>query len=210
MYKKIDFETWKRKKLFSHFYNDVRCIICTTVDVDVTKLIEYCRAKGLRFYPTFLYLVSLCVNEQDEFKTFVDKNNDVNVWDTVSPSYTGMGDDDIFTTLYTELDSFDVFYDNACKALDSNKDSANCPDNIFNCSCIPWLEFKHFSLDFPQDGAPYLAPIITWGKYRKCHGKTMMPVAFQIHHAAADGLHIAKFFNSLNEHITVFTSANGE
>lgn len=210
MYKKIDFDNWKRKRIFTRFHDNVRCIICTTVNVDVTSLLEYCRKNSLRFYPVFLYLVSLCVNEQDEFKTFVDKDGNVCVWDKVSPSYTGMADDEIFTTLYTELDEFQTFYNNACTQLDSQQDSEFCPDNIFNCSCIPWLDFKHFSLDFAQDGAPYLAPIITWGKYRKCHGKMVMPVAFQVHHAAADGLHISRFFESLDEHINIFTAPKEE
>ena len=47
-------------------------------------------------------------------------------------------------------------------------------------------------------------PVITWGKYIEKNGKITLPFSFNIHHAAADGYHLSRFFIELQELLNSF------
>ena len=72
------------------------------------------------------------------------------------------------------------------------------PANTFDISSIPWVSFTGFSLHM-RDGWKNLLPIVTLGRYREIQGRTTMPLAIQIHHAAADGFHTARLVQELQE-----------
>ena len=38
-----------------------------------------------------------------------------------------------------------------------------------------------------------------WGKYNLENGRLMMPLSMNIHHAVADGFHLCRFFNEVQE-----------
>ena len=50
-----------------------------------------------------------------------------------------------------------------------------------------------------RDGWQHLLPIVTLGRYREAQGRTTMPLAIQIHHAAPDGFHTARLIQELQE-----------
>lgn len=71
------------------------------------------------------------------------------------------------------------------------------PPNIFDVSCVPWVHYRSLDIHVFDEGT-YLAPVITWGKYEDDGaGKMILPLSMQIHHAAADGFHICRFFNEV-------------
>ena len=72
----------------------------------------------------------------------------------------------------------------------------NVPANIFDASCLPWFALTGAQIIVPND-EPYLAPILTWGQYKLENGQLLLPLSFQIHHAAADGFHISRFYKEL-------------
>ena len=37
----------------------------------------------------------------------------------------------------------------------------------------------------------------TLGRYRKENGRTLLPLAMQVHHGVTDGFHVGRFFNRL-------------
>ena len=45
----------------------------------------------------------------------------------------------------------------------------------------------------------FLAPVITWGKYELERERYIMPLTMNIHHAVADGFHLSRFFNEVQE-----------
>lgn len=49
------------------------------------------------------------------------------------------------------------------------------------------------------DKGKFLAPAITWGEYEMLQGRYMMPLTMNIHHAVADGFHLCRFFNEVQE-----------
>ncbi|WP_162178692.1 CatA-like O-acetyltransferase [Deinococcus marmoris] len=80
----------------------------------------------------------------------------------------------------------------------------NTPPNALNISVAPWLGFSAFELNI-QNGADYLLPIFTVGRYEESGGRLRMPVALRANHAACDGFHIAQFYQELQRELNTFT-----
>ncbi len=64
----IDRETWNRKQYFEH-YLELKCTFSMTANVDITLLTEKVRQMGIKFYPTFIYIISRIINKHKEFRT---------------------------------------------------------------------------------------------------------------------------------------------
>lgn len=204
-FKKINMHTWKRKDIFTHFIGDVKCVMCLNVTVDVTDLVTACKQKGYRFYPVFIYLISKIVNCHEEFKMGYDAQGNVGFWERVDPSYVVFHpEDELFTRLITEFSSdFITFYERVLKDMEEHKNKRGheipYPNrNTFDVSCLPWVHYNAFDMHIFDSGT-YLAPVITWGKYENHGGKITMPLTMQLHHAAADGFHLGRFFSQVEK-----------
>lgn len=202
----IDFDQWNRGDLFRFYIEKMRIVMSLTVDIDVTNLKIYAKKHCIRFYPLTLWVVSKAINSHDEFKYSWDANGNLIQWDYVSPSYTDFhGEDESFTKLVTEY-SEDLF--EFCSRVQADRqrhknDRAvlkDQPPNFFDASCLPWVKYRHFDVHVFDEGK-FLAPVVTWGKYEEEHGRLMMPLTMNIHHAVADGFHLSRFFNEVQEMI---------
>lgn len=201
-YTKIDLNEWSRGELFRNYIEHMRIVMSLTADIDVTKLVEFSKDRSLKFYPLMVWAVSKVVNAHDEFKYSWDSGGDLIKWDFISPSYTEFHKkDENFTKMVTQFsDNMSVFYErfmcNREKYKNERAFVRNKPLNFFDVSCLPWIKYKHFDVHVFDDGK-FLAPVVTWGKYEMEAGKYMMPVTMNIHHAVADGFHLARFFKEL-------------
>ena len=74
----------------------------------------------------------------------------------------------------------------------------NTPANTFPVSMIPWASFSGFNLNL-QKGYDYLLPIFTMGKFYQENGKTLLPLAVQVHHGVCDGFHLCRFVTELQD-----------
>lgn len=202
----LNMETWNRAEHYRHFIDKVRCVISLTADIDVTTLAKAMKEQDRRFYPTFIYIISHVVNNRDEFKMGYDLEGNVGIWDVVHPSYIIFHEDDESTTrIYTPwTKDYETFYKASCADLDRYENTKgfsieNVPPNIFDVSCLPWIHYKSLDLHVFDSGT-YLAPVITWGKYEDDgSGKIRLPLSMQIHHAAADGFHVSRFFSEVQD-----------
>ncbi|WP_249329744.1 CatA-like O-acetyltransferase [Wansuia hejianensis] len=84
----IDIKKWSRGKLFKSYIDNLRIVMSLTVDIDVTKLIEFSKSNNFKFYPSMIWIVSKIVNAHDEFKYSWDSNGNQIKWEYVFPSYT--------------------------------------------------------------------------------------------------------------------------
>jgi chloramphenicol O-acetyltransferase type A len=67
-------------------------------------------------------------------------------------------------------------------------------------SCLPWLNYT--SLTHPACTPADSNVRVSWGQlFMRC-GMTQLSVSIQVHHALADGWHIARFYRALEEEIT--------
>lgn len=212
-FKLIDVSKWDRRKYFEHYLNQVPCTYSMTLNLDLTVLLQEIKKRDLKLYPTIIYLLSVMVNRYEEFRTSIDTNDNVGVFDLLHPSYTiFQKDSETFTNIWTEyILSFPEFYKQYLLDVDNYGKvksfiaKPNSPSNVFTISSIPWVNFTGFNLNLPT-ATRYLLPIFTTGKYFEQNGKIWLPIAIQVHHAICDGFHIARFINELQETMNNFLS----
>lgn len=202
----INMDCWGRRPYFEHYLNQVKCTFSMTANIDITALLEKIRRKGIKLYPTFIYMITKVVNAHVEFRTCFNEKDEVGYWDRMTPSFTIFHrDDQTFSSIWTEFtDEFHIFYDNYQKDMEQYGDvkgfitKDNVPMNAISISSIPWVQFTGFNLNIMNDGK-YLLPIITSGKFFNQEGRTLLPVSLQVHHAVCDGYHVSLFINELQE-----------
>lgn len=199
----LDKESYPRYAHFRHFWDDAPCMISLTDEVDVTVLRNACRKEGVSFYLSFLYVVTRVVNQHEEFRmTTLDAPDlpapEPAVWDVVNPVHNVFHED---TETYTSIVSlwqpdFDLFCRDAAEDMERGRhlkiDRVPAGDNVFEASSVPWRHFT--SVGLSGDCMP-LTPVIAWGRWREENGACRLPLSVQIHHAAADGYHLARFLN---------------
>lgn len=203
-YEIINTETWERGGLFRFYIEKLRNVMSMTVDTDVTKLVSFVRAHGLKFYPAMMWAVSKAVNGRAEFR-YGWKDGDLVRWDYVSPYYADFhGEDERFVKLVTEY-SGDLSEFHARFLADRERykdlrafDLKEIPPNTFDVSCLPWVRYRSFDIHVFDEGR-YLAPVVTWGRFETENGKTVMPLSVNIHHAVADGWHLSRLFADVQE-----------
>lgn len=200
----IDRDRWARKEYFDHYFSQVPCTYSAVFKLDITNL----RRRGQKLYPTMLYHIAAEVNRREEFRTALDAQGRLGVYDQMHPCYTIFHkDSETFSNLWTE---FTPDYDRFCEAYRQDMDTygdrpgmmakPDAPENTFPVSMIPWASFEGFNLNL-QKGYDYLLPIFTMGRYYEADGKTLLPLAVQVHHAVCDGFHLCRFVNSLQERL---------
>lgn len=203
-YTKVDIDEWSRGSLFQFYIEKMRIVMSLTVDINVAPLITYTKKNALKFYPAMIWVVSKVINSHDEFKYSWDADGNLIRWDSISPSYTIFNrDDECFSKFVTEYtDDIFEFYqrtvDDQRKYQEERAIIGNQPQNFFDVSCLPWVKYKHFDVHVFDEGK-FLAPVLTWGKYEVQNGNALMPLTMNIHHAVADGFHLSRFFNEVQE-----------
>ena len=202
IFEKIDINSWKRKEYFEHYFTNVPCTYSMTVKVDITPI----KNKLMKLYPAMLYYISTVVNHHPEFRTAINDSGELGVYSEMLPCYTVFHKDtETFSNIWTEyspdFNTFSVAYENDMRKYGNKQGiigKPNAPENTFPVSMIPWSTFEGFNLNL-QKGYNYLVPIFTMGKYYNEDGRTILPLAIQVHHAVCDGFHICRFVNELQE-----------
>lgn len=200
----IDLDSWERKEYFEHYTQNVPCTYSLTTDIDITLLLEQVKKNELMLYPILIYMLSHLVNQHREFRTCFNDKKELGYWSEVYPAYTTFhNDNQTFSELWTEYnEDFISFYTSyICDAARYGDEQGlmgkpEAPQNLFNISCLPWINFTSFNLNLYK-GADYLLPIFTWGKFVEKDGKVLMPLAIQAHHGVCDGFHIGRLVNEL-------------
>ena len=202
IFEKIDINSWKQKEYFEHYFTNVPCTYSMTVKVDITPI----KNKLMKLYPAMLYYISTVVNHHPEFRTAINDSGELGVYSEMLPCYTVFHKDtETFSNIWTEyspdFNTFSAAYENDMQKYGNRQGmigKPNAPENTFPVSMIPWSTFEGFNLNL-QKGYDYLIPIFTMGKYYQEDGRTILPLAIQVHHAVCDGFHICRFVNELQE-----------
>ncbi len=200
----IDIDRWPGRERYRHYMDDARCTFSITANIDVTRLKREVKSRGLRMYPTCLYLLATVVNSVPELRYGINSAGRLGVWDVCRPLYTVFNSaKESFSCIWTEYSaSFPQFY---CAAVADIDKYSSCeslypmgdePPGCFSISSIPWVSFTGFNLNLYTAGR-YLPPIFTIGKYFTLSDTLLMPISLQAHHSVCDGFHAAKAINML-------------
>lgn len=201
----IDLQTWPRGQMFYYFTKMAPGGYSMTVDLDITNMKSALQERKIKFFPAYLWLTTKMINKQVEFKVAFD-NEVLGYWDVLTPLYANFHEEDkTISFMWTEYsDSFSDFYKNYLtnqEQYGNNHGILSRPDrlppaNSYTISCIPWIEFKHFSFHI-YENKNYFFPTIEAGKFYENNGKVLMPLSITVHHAATDGWHIKNFLDAL-------------
>lgn len=205
-YQEIDLETWPRKEHYLHFTKQAKCFVSITKDVDVTQLRAAAKTCGRSFYIAFLYVICKVINRHSEFKlAYLPEEEKLVQWDEVLPSHLVFHEEDeTFTCIWSRWEpDFEVFYRGCQEDIAAGKEYRGyrvpgMPENTFCVSCLPWIKYSALDINLCGDGL-FLAPMISWGKAELDGGRMRMPLSFEIHHGAADGFHIARFYDEVEQ-----------
>ena len=145
----IDRTTWERNSHYDYYTNLLKCGYSVTVSLDITKLHQQVKEKGLKFYPAFVYCVSKQIAVTKEFRMGRDKEGNPGYYDILHPNYTIFHEDDhTFSDVWTGYtEDFKTFYKNMRDDMETYKDvkavkpKPGQPLNFYCISMVPWLNF---------------------------------------------------------------------
>lgn len=199
----IDLQNWPRGQMFYYFSKMAPTGYSMTVELDVTALRNFLQTENLKFFPTYLWLITRNLNRQTEFKV-AEREGVLGYYDTLTPLYASFHEDDhTFSLMWTEYkDCFFDFY----QAYLANQEQFGdvhgvlCqtppPANAYTVSCIPWVNFTHFAVH-SYENKPYYFPSVEAGKLFERDGQIFLPLSLTCHHATTDGFHIHCFLKAL-------------
>lgn len=201
---KIDLETYPRRRLFEHFMSFEIPITSRTLEIDVTELRNFTKAKALRFSLTLGFLLTRGANYVAELRHRIQDGVPVD-YDRIIPSFTVLSEDHI---VYFSKGVFtDNFEDDYPRNVEINAraarglDQLTGPENqgqIFITS-IPWYSFTSIQHPYSRENASI--PVFSIGKIYEDNGRLKAPLGIQSHHAFVDGYHIGRFVEILERHL---------
>jgi len=202
-YSIIDVETWKRKEYCQIYRKAVQPQYCVSCEVNVTRFKKLVKEKNWSFTMAFIYAVTKCANEIEEFRyRFLD--GAVVLYESINTSFTYIDKEtELFKVVNVPMqDSVEKYVQLAGKTAKSQKEHFTGPveNDVYQFSALPWVCFTHIShTDFGN--SEKAQPIFDWGKYYEKDGTWWMPFAVQVHHAFVDGIHIGKLADVLQKYL---------
>ena len=183
-YTLIDENNWKRREHCAIFRHYVEPSYCLTTDVDVTNFLGTVRDEGYSFTLSFIWLVSKCANEIEEFRyRFLSEK--VVLFDRIDTLFAYMDEgDDLFKMVSVPFrDSLREYVTEAEETAKSQKAYFPAPPGIdvFRFAPIPWVPYNHISHTNPGH-RNNVTPMFDWGKYTERDGRIIMPFSVQAHH----------------------------
>jgi len=197
-------KTFKRTELFKHYHSFTNPFIITTTKIDITNVVNYCKIRK-NLYGTLGYLIAKTANNIEEFK-YRYKEGKIYFCQEIKPNYVGKYDDD--TIGYFDVPLKDNFkeYINDFKIIQeqfkkSKKYSLENDLNEIWLSCQPWFNFSSLVPTYDKEIS---IPQFIWDKYELIDNKYYINLLIMVHHGFADGYHVGKFINDLQELINNF------
>lgn len=201
----IEISTWPAYGQFYYYTEMAPTSYSVTRDIDVTRLRAAVKARGIKFFPAYLYAVTKVIGGIKEFRIGLN-DGILGIWDSLIPAYPQYHDDDETTSLlWTEVSgSFSDFYS---AYLTDRKDHGEShgilsskgipPKNSYIISCIPWFTFESFSLH-NHGIKDYYFPSFEAGAFKHSADRVFMPLSATVHHATVDGHTLKCFYDGLD------------
>lgn len=199
----IDIENWNRKDHYNYFKQLDYPHFNVCANIDITRFYRHIKGNKLPFFISMLFVSSKAANSIEAFRYRIREDRVIE-HETVSPSFTVMTESEVFnycTALF--IDEFNGFRINASKEIEKAKKRVNLEDepgrdDLLYVTSIPWVSFTSITHPIQMNPADSI-PRISWGKFFEENGKIKLPLSVQMHHALADGMHVGKYFNLIQE-----------
>jgi chloramphenicol O-acetyltransferase type A len=200
----LDVAKWARRDLFQFFlhFDNPYFNICTSVDV--TRLMELIRDRpDVSVTLAYHYFALRVANEIEPFRYRL-REGKVLIHDVINGGTTVLLPNESFSFAYFDYqEDFEKFIANAQAAVSAVQqgDQPFGPrpdDNAIHFTSLPWVSFT--SIAHARNwGREDSVPKIAFGKFVQEHGRILMPISVEVHHALMDGLHVGRFLTRLEE-----------
>ena len=190
------YESWERKEQFEFFSRISQPFYSVTFRLDVTRLYEFCKARGLSFYYALVWLSTKAINETEAF-SYALRGGDLVRLAGRRPSFTDLkkGAENFHIVTMPAGDSLEGF----CAAARTKSEAQTVfidlseeGDDLIFFSCLPWLDITALTneRDFKADDA---VPRLAWGRFVERDGRRELGYSVEVNHRFIDGLHIGLF-----------------
>lgn len=204
--KRLDMAQFARRAHFQHFFGMAYPYVGVTVETEVTPLLALCRERGYSFYLMMLHAVALAADEIPELRQRID-NGGVVEYEACPTSHTELKADGTYAycTLHHHL-PLQEYLARAEAARKAARESGSIEEeaevqSMYFISTLPWLHYT--ALIQPVCCGEESNPRFTWGKYQtNDQGRVTIPLSVLAHHALADGVHIAAFYEAFDRVMT--------
>lgn len=200
----IDLESWPRRELFDHFSTCSNPFYSVTYRQDVTALYNYCKAHGLSFYLSLVWLCTKAVNAVENFR-YTMENGKVALLDARSPSFCDLLPGSELFHIVTlpagdDLAAFCVAAQQKSAAQTVFLDMSAETTDLIYFSCAPWFDMTGLTNERNVDPDDNI-PRITWGKYVEENGRKVLGMSLDLNHRFLDGYHVGRFAQELTRQI---------
>ncbi|ADW69469.1 CatA-like O-acetyltransferase [Granulicella tundricola] len=199
---KIDLETWNRRATFQLFkdYSEPYHGVCLRVDCTATY--RFARQNHISVFLSLVHRSLLAANQVENFRTRIVDGTAWHYDQINAGSAVGRANGTIGFGHYPFHPRMEDFVREGSVELErvrQREDLERYPDaNLIRYSVLPWFDFTAISHAHDvsrKDSAPH----ITFGKITESNGRAAMPVSIHVHHALADGLHVAQFVEKFEQ-----------
>ena len=193
-----------RRDQFAYFQALANPYVGVTVQVDVMELTDWCRETGTSFFLAVLYAAVRAANGVPELRRRI-RGDQVVEYDRCPSSHTVALPDGTYCYCRLEADRpFGDFLSYAAAEQARVKEEPSLEDgedgeSLFFVSCVPWLSYT--ALTQPTPTPADSNPRITWGRWHRQEGRTLLPMTLLANHALVDGIHIARFYENLDREL---------
>lgn len=207
--RRIDPKTLPRRAHFEYFNSMANPYAGVTVHVDITPMMEARKKTGAPFFLSMVYIAAQAANSIPELRQRIS-GHEILEFSRCPSSHTVAKADGTYAYCVLKNDMpFAEFLPMAVAAQEKCKKDGTIEEDdtaiaYFFISSLPWISYAAITQPTPVPADSN--PRITWGKYFSENGRTMLPVTLLVHHALADGRHIAEFFHALDREIAAFAA----
>ena len=202
----VDMSREPRRDQFTYFQTLANPYVGVTVQVDVTELAVWCRERGTSFFLAVLYAAVRAANGVPELRRRIEDGQVVE-YDECPVSFTELKPDGSYA--YCRMETARIPYEDyiamgrqqqaAARQGGTIETDRQAESPCIFASCLPWLNYT--ALTHPACTPADSNIRVSWGQlFMRC-GMTQLSVSIQVHHALADGWHIARFYRALEEEI---------
>jgi chloramphenicol O-acetyltransferase type A len=202
MPKYLDLETWARRDLFEFFrgYQNPYFNICT--QLDITRLMAFLRDRpGVSVSLAYHYFALRIANEIEPFHYRLDADDRVVIHGVINGGTTVLLPNETFTYAYFDYhEDFHQFITEAGEAIERVRAEGSLKPtmryDLIYFTALPWVSFTSFA-HARTPGRGESIPRIAFGKFLRDGDRIHLPISVEVHHALMDGLHVGRFFMSL-------------
>lgn len=197
---KINLENYKRKDTYKFYKTYKNPYYQLSLSVDVSDVKNYCDKKNVSFYKTMTYLLTLAINDTEEF-LYKTINGDLYKIDRRESSYTAFDlESETFKFIYSDTSKdFDHFIKECIRqeeAKDGFADKTKESDDLIYISSMPWFEIHSFINAKNDNDNLDSIPKFTWGQFKLDNNKYMLDLCIDVNHVYIDGFHIKKLIDN--------------